>query len=322
MNRRPLSRPRARRPAALVVMSLGLALTVPALSLWPAQVRGAGLFSHGPSRPEADNPKAAAVAAQVRQALDEERNVDAATLLDQANIMGIKSPALIALKGELLLARGEFADALAIFQTVPKAAGQASAVVLQGEGIALSKLGKSDEALADLKQATDLDKSLWRAWNALGCEYDMRRDWANAQAAYEAALVAPGVKVAIVLNNRGYSWLLQHRAKAAAESFLAALQKDPGLAAARTNLRIALAWQGAYDRATTVGAGDDRATVLNNVGVAAAVHGDYAEAEKYLGQAMAARGQFYGRASENLQMTRGLAAQGDGTAPVASDAPH
>ena len=79
------------------------------------------------------------------------------------------------------------------------------------------------------------------------------------------------------------------------------------MGAARTNLRIALVWEGAYDRAAVTGAGDDRAAVLNNVGLAAALHGDYGVADKYLTEAMAARGQFYNRASENLQLAHALA---------------
>ncbi len=289
--------------------------------------RAGGLFSSGRPKPAADDAKAATVAAQTRQALNEERLVDAATLLDQAAILGVKSPELATLKGELMLARGQFVDALEVFHAVPKAPAQ-MAEVRQGEGIALSQLGRSEEAVTALKEATTLDKTLWRAWNALGREYDLRRDWIDARAAYEAALAAPGARAAVVLNNRGYSLLLQNKAQDAASDFMAALAKDPGLAAARTNLRIALTWEGAYDRAATTGAGDDRAAVLNNIGVAAAVHGDYAAAEKYLDLAILARGQYYGKAAENLQMTRGLAggetavAPAPATAPVVSNAVH
>jgi Flp pilus assembly protein TadD len=295
----------------------GLVLAVVALSPAPAS---AAHKVTGPPKSVAETPQARAVAAQVRQALDEDRLVDAGTALDQATILGVKSPALATLKGELLLARGQFAQALDAFHAAPTTPAQA-ALNREGEGIALSQLGRSDEALDALKDATKLDASLWRAWNALGREYDLRRNWLGARAAYEAALSSPGVKTAMVLNNRGYSLLLQNRTQEAEADFLSALAKDPGLAAARTNLRIALAWQGAFDRATTTGAGDDRAAVLNNVGVAAAIHGDYAQAEKYLNAAIVARGQYYARASENLQMTEGLAGP-RATTPTATDAPH
>jgi Flp pilus assembly protein TadD len=187
--------------------------------------------------------------------------------------------------------------------------------------LALSQLGRSNEALAALQSATAKDKGLWRAWNGLGREYDFRRQWSKAQAAYAAALAAPGVNMAIVLNNRGYSHLLNKEMDLASADFVAALDRDPGLAAARTNLRITLALQGAYGRAASTGVGDDRAAVLNNVGLTAAMRGDYLQAEKLLGEAMAARGQYYARAAENLQLSQDLAARAD-EAPAAADGPH
>ena len=182
-------------------------------------------------------------------------------------------------------------------------------------------LSRSDEAFADLKLATGMDAGLWRAWNGLGVEYDRRRDWADAQAAYAKALAAPRANTAIVLNNRGYSRLLQRQTDEAAADFVAALEKDPSLVSARTNLRLTLAMEGHYARAAMTGVGDDRAAVLNNVGVAAALRGDYAQADKLLNQAIAARGQYYSRASENLQMTHQLATHSDEFAPKADAAP-
>jgi Flp pilus assembly protein TadD len=180
---------------------------------------------------------------------------------------------------------------------------------LEGEGLALSLMGKSDDALANLKQATVLDRTLWRAWNGLGREYDMRKDWKQSQAAYAQAMAAPGANAAIVLNNRGYSHLLQKQNELAIADFVAALDKDPALAAARTNLRLAMAIEGHYDRASTTGIGDDRAAVLNNVGLAAAIRGDYDEASKLLNQAIEAKGAYYERATDNLQLTKQLQAR-------------
>lgn len=261
------------------------------------------------------------VATMVRQALNEMRYVDAGTWLDQAKINGVNSPELTILNGQLFLARGRFADALEMFR--PVAAGTPpNATALEGEGIALSMLGRSDEAMATLKTATGLDKTLWRAWNCIGREYDLRRDWADAANAYAAALAAPGVRSAMVLNNRGYSLLLQNKPHEGSADFIAALAKEPDLAAARTNLRLALAWEGAYDRAAVTGAGDDRAAVLNNVGLAAALHGDYVQADKYLTEAMAAKGQYYDRASENLQLSRSLADRKDAAPALAPNAVH
>ena len=151
----------------------------------------------------------------------------------------------------------------------------------------------------------------WRAWNALGAEYDLRQDWAGAAQAYDQAIATSG-GAAIVLNNRGYSRLLQHRPDEAAPDFVAALQKKPDLAAARTNLRLALAMKGDYVRATAAGVSDDEATLLNNAGFAAALRGDYAKAKELLDRAMKARSEYYGRASENLDVVRGLSAREKG----------
>lgn len=299
-----------------------LALALAVLAVASASRAEAGLFSHTASaasaKPLADSAKAAALAAQVSQAIDERRYVDAGDLLDQSMAQGLNSPELTRLSGELLLARGHYADALSVFRTLDADPVQ-KARVLEGEGLALSLLGRSGDALAALKSATDLDKGLWRAWNALGAEYDARRDWPHAMAAYAKALAAPGVNSAVVLNNRGYSRLLQRQTDLAAADFVSALEKDPSLTQARTNLRLTLAMEGHYGRAAMTGVGEDRAAVLNNVGVAAAMRGDYTAADKLLTEAIAARGQFYARASENLQISRELAARttgpgGDGDA--------
>ncbi|HEY2177294.1 MAG TPA: tetratricopeptide repeat protein [Caulobacteraceae bacterium] len=297
---------------AIVGASLALVLTA-AGSPAPAL----NLFGHG--KPHQAAPAAAAqgsdIAAAVRAALDERRYVDASDLLTKAEVTNIKSAQLTCLHGELFLARGDFADALTAFRSVANDPSE-RAKALEGEGLAFSMTGKSDEALAALSEATRLDKTLWRAWNGLGREYDMRRDWKKSQAAYAAALAAPGGDAAIVLNNRGYSHLLQRQTTEAAADFVAALAKDPALTAARTNLRITLAIEGQYARASVTGVGDDRAAVLNNVGLAAAIRGDYIQADKLLGEAIEAKGQFYARASDNLALSKELEARAGDIPPT------
>jgi Flp pilus assembly protein TadD len=180
--------------------------------------------------------------------------------------------------------------------------------VHQGRGIALSLLGKSDEALEVLKLAVAEDPKAWRAWNALGGEYDRRRDWKSAEDAYGQALAASN-SAAIVLNNRGFSRILQNRLDEGVTDLVAALQKKPDLAAARTNLRLAMGLKGDYDRALAAGPQEDKAALLNNVGYAALLRGDNAQAQEMFNKAIAARGQYYGRASNNLEMAEGLKAR-------------
>lgn len=301
-----------RRYLAGAALALALAAVVgpaPALAFNP--------FGHAKPHVAAQQASGATeAAAMIREALDERRYVDAGDLLEKADMANIRTPQLTTLRGELLLARGDFTGAQAVFHTVDGDPTE-RARALEGEGLALSMSGKSDAALASLKQATTLDKTLWRAWNGLGREYDMRGEWKESTAAYAAALAAPGANAAIVLNNRGYSHLLQRQTTEATTDFVAALAKDPTLTAARTNLRITMAMEGEYTRAAATGVGDDRAAVLNNVGLAAAIRGDYVEANKLLGQAIEAKGQFYARASDNLQLSKELQARAGEVPPMA-----
>ncbi|HVV65561.1 MAG TPA: tetratricopeptide repeat protein [Rhizomicrobium sp.] len=243
----------------------------------------------------------------IERALDEQRYVDAGRMLDQALMAGARDRRLVLLVGELSLARARYEDALSSFRRID-ADPNLRARALQGEGIALSLLGRSDEALAALKEAVDLNPAQWRAWNALGGEYDRRRDWTNANHAYEQAL-AHSSSAAIVLNNRGFSRMLQGQLDAAAADFVSALQQRPDLAPARTNLRLALAMKGDYDRATSGGEQGARAALLNNAGVAAMLRGDYSQAQNLFGQAMKAKDDYYARAAANLELAHSLMAE-------------
>ena len=161
------------------------------------------------------------------------------------------------LSGDLRLARGHYADAMADFKraeldTATRARGY------PGEGIALSLLGRSDEAFAILQRAVTEDPSAWRAWNALAGEYDNRRESTPAEAAYDHAFTDSS-GAAVVLNNRGYSRLLQGRVDEGVADFVDALKKKPDFAEARTNLRLGLAMKGDYTRAVSGGSPQDQA---------------------------------------------------------------
>jgi Flp pilus assembly protein TadD len=225
-------------------------------------------------------------------------------MIDRATLAGSKDPLFQVLASEVDLARGRFDSALNRL----KALGEPPALkgrIMQDRGLALSMLGRSEEAFATLKQAVIENASAWRAWNALGGEYDRRRDWKNAEDAYEHALATSG-RAAIVLNNRGFSRVLQNRLDDGIADLVSALEKKPDLTAARTNLRLAMALKGDYDRALAAGPQEDKAALLNNVGYAALLRGDQARAQELFGKAIAARGEFYGRASNNLEMATGL----------------
>jgi len=78
-----------------------------------------------------------------------------------------------------------------------------------------------------------------------------------------------------------------------------------------------MAMKGEYERATAAGAQDDQAALLNNAGFAAMMRGDYAEAEALLTRAMQAKGEYYARAAQNLEVAKALEAR-QKAPPVAS----
>lgn len=268
-------------------------------SLAPAQ---AGLFDSEPKKPPTVSNE---TVAQIQAAFDDQRYLDAGKILDQALLASGADPRLTYWAGELNLVRGRYQDALTNFTRVKTDPG-VRAQALEGEGVALSALGRSQDAMTSLQAAVAADPNAWRAWNALGSEYDRRHDWASAETAYGHALSGSG-NAAIVLNNRGFSRLSQMKTDLAIADFVAALQKKPDLTPARNNLRLAMSMQGEYDRAVKGAAAGDQAAVLNNAGFAAMLRGDYAKAKELLTQAMKAKNGYYAQAAANLELTQNLA---------------
>jgi Flp pilus assembly protein TadD len=100
-------------------------------------------------------------------------------------------------------AKGDLAGALNTLTQLMLVAPDDARVV--GEyGKVLAQRGKSDDAIAFLKRAVELNSSDWTYFSALGVAYDEANDRANAKAAYQQALVLkPGEPV--VLNNMAVS---------------------------------------------------------------------------------------------------------------------
>lgn len=291
----------ARRGGAAVAIGFALA----SLAGDPAS---AGLFRRAPDR-EASANAPPQYLAEIQRALNEQRLLDAGNMIDQALLAGDKNPKLVIYAGQLKLARARYEEALRDFKALeadPAVAGEA----LEGEGLALALLQRSDEAFPILQKAVAAKPSAWRAWNALASEYDGRRRWPEAEAAYERAL-AESDRSPLVLNNRGFSRLLQGRQDDAIRDFVEALAKKPDLPAARTNLRLAMAMRGEYERATAGAPQDNEAANLNNAGFAAMMRGDYAAAQGLFERAMQARGEYYGRAAANAQLAQALKTQSE-----------
>lgn len=291
--------------------TVALCLTI-LLASGVSRASDAAIFKRETKAQAALSPQALA---DIQCAIDEQRLLDAGRYLNQAFLAGIKDPRLNLLDGNLNLAQGHFRAALDAF-TVAENAQETRSAALEGKGIALSLTGNADKALPVLQAAVAANPAAWRAWNALGSLYDGRGQWTEANAAYEQA-VATSDGAAIVLNNRGYSRLLQHQRDLAVADFVAALRKKPDLAEARTNLRLALAVGGDYDRAIAGGTASEQAALLNNAGFAAAMRGDYANAEQLLNKALALKSEYYAVASDNLKIVRALSARSEGGANAA-----
>ncbi len=269
------------------------------------------LASPGPERPAPSAATTEAGIKMIRDAISEMRYIDAEHLLDEAAVAGIKDDRLTLLAGELELDRHQLRPALAAFDELESRAATVPRETLNqarcDRGVTLSLLGRSEDAVRVLAEAVKADPSQWRAWNALGAEYDVRRDWEKAEAAYARAMDASSGD-ARVLNNRGYSRLLQKRYDESAADLVAALNLRPDFAEARANLRLLLALKGDYARATQGGGGQDQATLLNNAGFAAAMQGDYARAQELLTKALQMRSTYFEKAGENLKVVSALAA--------------
>lgn len=201
--------------------------------------------------------------------------------------------------GECLLSSGKNAEASEVFALAAKTDG--GAIALQGQGVALVRLGEYDAAATALQSATSLDPSLWRAWNAYGvaADYLGRKDEAVSHF-QQAATLNPSDGAA--LNNLGVSLLKSERRPEAIAAFKQALELDGAREAAEANLRLAYALDGEYATAVRALSDDRRPIALNNAGVAAATRGDKKEARQLFERALDESPHFYAKAYSNLSL--------------------
>lgn len=218
--------------------------------------------------------------------------------------------------GEVELAAGDPRQALDHFNSVSAADVGLRPGALQGQGLALIRLGRPEAAMPVLKEAVTMDPGLWRAWNALGSLEDSRGNWTLADEAYQRAL-AIKPDAALVLNNMGVSQLMRRDFVGAEQTFAKALAADPDLDEAADNLRVAQAWQGRYQDALRGADGDVLPKRLNDVGYVAMLRGDLNVAETLFLQAISASPTYHKLAHQNLQQVEHLKSRGAVPTPAA-----
>lgn len=250
----------------------------------------------------------------IDKALADGRLKAAADLITRARAR-YDGPELRLRESELLLASGLRTEAEMGFRTL-EAEPALAARAKTGRAIGLLRAGETTLAQELLTTATTIDPSLARAWSALAVLADWRQDWKAAEAFYAKA-VAAAPQDASIYNNRGYSRLLQRKAAEAETDFVKALELQPGLASAETNLRLARGLQGHYTEAFAGSTRDKLGRDLNTVGYAALLRGDLKLAESYFSRALELDPQYQGTAAANLAYLKQLSEQADARTPSA-----
>lgn len=251
--------------------------------------------------------------ALIGQAIEAGRLVQARTMLAH-QIVAKRDDAsdraeLDILGAELALAERRDMQALAAFSDLDRR-GVADCRVQSGLGLSLMRQQMAGEALSHLRAATEACPDNWRTWNALGVALDLDRDWAGSAEAYEAAFLLTGNHAAI-MNNYGFSLLLQRRFAAAARLFAAALQAEPDNQRYANNADIArtMAGEPLTDREASASQdSSDRQTWarrLNNAGYASLLAGRTDEAKAYFSRSLHSSDNYFQRASANLSAMAG-----------------
>jgi Flp pilus assembly protein TadD len=128
---------------------------------------------------------------------------------------------------------------------------------------------------------------------------DQNNDWAAADAAYARAEKLSS-QPAAVLNNWGVSQMARGDLAAAAATFERAVSFDARLFSAKNNLAIVRGLQGEYNLPLVPLTDEERAVLLNNLGIIAMRRGDEKIARGLFAAAVAAHPQHYASAAGKL----------------------
>ncbi|MGH6728739.1 MAG: tetratricopeptide repeat protein [Sphingomicrobium sp.] len=226
--------------------------------------------------------------------------------LEQARLMiaemikaGEPAEALDKVLAYLAFASGKYEEALARYQT---SIGNhpADRMACERGGIAALHVNRLADARSLLACATADRSATWRAWNARGVLADIDQDWGAAKRFYGEALALDRDN-ARILNNVGYSNLLQGDWDNAVRLFERAQALDPSIERIANNLELAgAALDEDLPRRRPAESASAWAARLNDAGVAAELLGDRQRAIANFTRALEASGSWYDRAANNL----------------------
>lgn len=199
----------------------------------------------------------------------------------------------------------EYNRALRLYEGVVKNTSDNDLLARSELGIGLIKFIESELDLGEkhLKRAVVKKPSLWRAWLGLARIHEQKGNSDAARKAYKMA-EKHGAEHAVVHNNVGMWHLSSRNTKAAETSFNRALEIDPNLKEASSNIRLVHATDQEYEKAIAGASEEDLPAVLNNVGYIAILNKDFRVAEKYLNQAIALSPFYNTAAIANLQLLK------------------
>ena len=236
---------------------------------------------------------------EVGRAISAGRLDQARSMLGTAMAAGAKGEPVDRLLADLAMARGEYAQALAIYRQL-LANHPDEALLLERAGIASLRLGQLAEATSLLDRATRQPDAGWRAWNGRAVAADRQGRWDEADAAYARASELDPSR-AEISNNQGWSLMLRGRWQEAALAFERAAAIDPKLPRLVNNLELARAAVAAELPVRMSGESDEAYSArLNDAGVVAAAAGQTKRAEAAFAQALEVRSRWYARAADNL----------------------
>lgn len=160
------------------------------------------------------------------------------------------------------------------------------------------------EARAQLDKSVSLDDQRWRSYNGLGILADLDKDYAQAIEFYRKAL-AVHPQSPLLVNNLGYSHYLSGELDEARNLFLESLAMDTSYTPPRYNLGLLYAREGAYDDALTMLASVmEVPAAYNDVGYIALKNADYANAERFLEEAIRLSATHFESAHQNLLLAQ------------------